>query len=408
MCKIKIKNFGPIINGYVNNGNSDFIDINKVTVFIGPQGSGKSTIAKLVSCFTWLEKAFVKDIFDVNKFTVNDLKKQFEFNQIDEYLKPNSEFEWIGLNYRISYAKENLEITSPLKENKKSEIAKIMYVPAERNFLSSFGFKYLRLLPNLSLALKTFLEEYQNAKNIIKKGVQLPVAGIICEYDKLNDIVWIKRGRNKVRLEKAASGFQSLTPLFLVSEYLAYFINEKPQDELSFRDEQQLKQEIKQLIETKLNTGSEMLSVALEQLNSKFFPSYFFNIVEEPEQNLFPDSQKNILFHLLKCANENKKNKLLLTTHSPYLLGYLNCCIFGKKLQKQGLVDEEIASVIPLVSLINGNDVAVYQLDNNGNIEYIQPYEEMPSDTHILNQMLNDTNAMFYKLLQLKDELECR
>ena len=204
--------------------------------------------------------------------------------------------------------------------------------------MSSFGFKYLRLLPNLSLALKTFLEEYQNAKNIIKKGIQLPVAGIICEYDKLNDIVWIKQGRNKVRLEKAASGFQSLTPLFLVSEYLAYFINEKPQDELSFRDEQQLKQEIKQLIETKLNTGSEMLSVALEQLNSKFFPSYFFNIVEEPEQNLFPDSQKNILFHLLKCVNENKKNKLLLTTHSPYLLGYLNCCIFGKNYKNRGLL----------------------------------------------------------------------
>lgn len=407
MSKIKIKNFGPIRNGFINEGRSDFIDINKVTVFIGPQGSGKSTVAKLVSCFTWLEKAFVKDIFNVNKFTVNDLKKQFEFNQIDEYLKPDSEFEWIGLNYRISYANENLEITPQLKENKKSEIAKIMYVPAERNFLSSFGFRYLRLLPNLSLSLKTFLEEYQNAKTIIKNGIELPVTDIVCEYDRLNDVVWIKRGKNKVRLEKAASGFQSLTPLFLVSEYLAYFIDEKPQNELSFKDEQQLKQEIKQLIEAKLNTGSEMLRVALEQLNSKFFPSYFFNIVEEPEQNLFPDSQKDILFHLLKCVNKNHKNKLLITTHSPYLLGYLNCCIFGKKLQEQGLADEKIDAVIPVFSLIDDDVVALYQLDNNGNIEYIQPYEGLPSDNHILNQMLNDTNTMFYKLLQLKDKQEC-
>ena len=104
----------------------------------------------------------------------------------------------------------------------------------------------------------------------------------------------------------------------------------------------------------------------------------------------------------------NQKNKLLITTHSPYLLEYLNCCIFEKKLQKQGLVDEKIDSVIPVFSLIDSNDVVVYQLDNNGNIAYIQSYEGMPSDTHILNQMLNDTNTMCYKLLQLKDELECR
>ena len=74
MSKIKIKNFGPIRNGFINEGHPDFIDINKVTVFIGPQGSGKSTIAKLVSCFTWIEKAFVKDILNENKFTASDLK----------------------------------------------------------------------------------------------------------------------------------------------------------------------------------------------------------------------------------------------------------------------------------------------------------------------------------------------
>lgn len=406
MSKIKIKNFGPIRNGFINEGHPNFIDINKVTVFIGPQGSGKSTIAKLVSCFTWIEKAFVKDILNENKFTASDLKKQLEFNQIDEYLERDSELDWIGLNYRISYKKENLEITSLLTENKKSEIAKIMYVPAERNFLSSFGFKYLRLLPNLSLSLKTFLEEYQNAKSIIKKSIQLPVTGIICEYDKLNDIIWIKRGENKVRLEKAASGFQSLTPLFLVSEYLAYFINEKPQNELNFRDEQLLKQEIKRLIEAKSNNEAGILTAALEQLTSKFFPSYFFNIVEEPEQNLFPDSQKDTLFHLLKCVNRNQKNKLLITTHSPYLLGYLNCCIFGKKLQKQGLVDNKIDSVIPLFSLIDGKDVIVYQLDNSGNIECVEPYQGLIADGHILNTILNESNEMFCELLNLEDSVQ--
>ena len=52
MGKIKIKNFGPIKEGYQDN--DGWIDIKKVTVFIGNQGSGKSTVAKLISTFVWI------------------------------------------------------------------------------------------------------------------------------------------------------------------------------------------------------------------------------------------------------------------------------------------------------------------------------------------------------------------
>ena len=47
MSKIRIKNFGPIKEGYQEN--DGWLDVKKVTVFIGNQGSGKSTVAKLVS-----------------------------------------------------------------------------------------------------------------------------------------------------------------------------------------------------------------------------------------------------------------------------------------------------------------------------------------------------------------------
>ena len=50
MSKIKIKNFGPIKLGFLDN--DGWIDIKKVTLFIGNQGSGKSTIVKLISTFS--------------------------------------------------------------------------------------------------------------------------------------------------------------------------------------------------------------------------------------------------------------------------------------------------------------------------------------------------------------------
>ncbi len=58
MSRIKIKNFGPIKEGCQDN--NGWIDVKKVTVFVGNQGSGKSTVAKLISTCTWIEKALVR------------------------------------------------------------------------------------------------------------------------------------------------------------------------------------------------------------------------------------------------------------------------------------------------------------------------------------------------------------
>jgi predicted ATPase len=58
MSRIRIKNFGPIKEGYQED--DGWLDVKKVTVFIGNQGSGKSTVAKLISSFMWLEKALIR------------------------------------------------------------------------------------------------------------------------------------------------------------------------------------------------------------------------------------------------------------------------------------------------------------------------------------------------------------
>ena len=61
MSRIKIKNFGPIKEP--KSVKDEWIDIKKVTVFTGNQGSGKSTVAKLISTFTWMEKVLTRGDF---------------------------------------------------------------------------------------------------------------------------------------------------------------------------------------------------------------------------------------------------------------------------------------------------------------------------------------------------------
>lgn len=59
-------------------------------------------------------------------------------------------------------------------------------------------------------------------------------------------------------------------------------------------------------------TLAEITTVANEYTNS-----FFLNVVEEPEQNLFPESQMKNLAFLLEAANVNDENKIVMTTHSP-------------------------------------------------------------------------------------------
>ena len=48
MAYLKIRNIGPV--------SSVALELRAVNVFMGPQGCGKSTIAKIISFCRWLEK----------------------------------------------------------------------------------------------------------------------------------------------------------------------------------------------------------------------------------------------------------------------------------------------------------------------------------------------------------------
>src|SRR5665213_2390872 len=116
MSKIRIKNFGPIKEGY--NENDGFLDIKKVTVFTGNQGSGKSTVAKLISTFTWIEKALVRGDYDKKWFErKNKLRNQcLSYHRIENYFSvidesDTTEINYQGEAYHIVYSNGNVTIS---------------------------------------------------------------------------------------------------------------------------------------------------------------------------------------------------------------------------------------------------------------------------------------------------------
>jgi len=414
MSKIRIKNFGPIKDGYQEN--DGWIDIKKVTVFIGNQGSGKSTVAKLISTFTWIEKALVRGDYHKKWFEKkNRFKNQFLiYHRLENYgnegLFDNTEFDYQGEAYSIKYKSGFLEIIENKKQN--YYLPQIMYVPAERNFIANV--KSPKELKLSSDSLKEFLSEFDKAKNEIKGEMQLPINNVKIEYDKLNDIVNIKGNEYKLRLTESSSGFQSLVPLYLVSWFLSNTVKKQSkisQDSMSTEELERFKKGVEEIWNNESLT-EEQRRIALSVLSSKFNKSAFINIVEEPEQNLFPTSQKQMLYSLLEFNNMNDGNKLIMTTHSPYLINYLSIAIQGKYLQneikKHNKTDllAELDKKISQKSLIDSSDVVVYQLnEENGTINKLANSEGIPSDKNYLNQSIREGNILFDSLLEIEEKL---
>jgi predicted ATPase len=403
MSRIRIKNFGPVKKGLQDD--DGWIDIKKVTVFIGNQGSGKSTVAKVISTLTWLEKAINRgDIQDLSNIKFCDF---FEYQRAKNYFKNNTEIEYIGDKFEIRYISGSLPEITPVQGSDEYVVPKIMYVPAERNFLSvienAFGVK------NLPDTLHTFAEELKKAHiEINEKLLPLPIGTVSFKYNKENEASFLKGDDFEINLLEASSGYQSFVPLYLVTKFLSEELQKGDKVKVSLNVNQSVRREAERaVIISDKNLSAEEKNIKYKEIDEKYFSSCFINIVEEPEQNLFPTSQWEILKNLITFNNETNGNKLILTTHSPYIINYLTLFVKGYNLQKQLKNDasrERLNAIIPLKSAVNPDDLAIYELDEtNGLIRRLGNYKGLPSDENYLNEQLAASNERFSELLDMEN-----
>lgn len=396
MKYLEIKNIGPITNTGV-------MQVSPVTVVCGGQGSGKSTIVKVLSSCMWLEKSIMKRLSSKDYYTkYNRFKNHLlGYHQIDDFIRPDSYIKYIGEAYTIEYKDGHLSIGNT-RGGQEYLLPKVMYIPAERNFMVAI--ERADRVRNLPPSLVTLQEEYLKALNGLKGSFGL-IDDFFVEYSRQNKIAYITKGESKVRVHKGASGLQSLIPLLLVSRHLSSNISSHKGVSLSAEEWDLLRKNIESI---RLDKGltEEVKKIMIEDISKVVAPKCMWCIVEEPEQNLYPTSQKEMLFALLRDRALNRGSGLILTTHSPYIINYLAICV--KAYQVAKMVSEEgcnsVAEVVPPQSLLDPDDIRIYEINNQGIVEALETYEGIPSDSNFLNTALNEANQLYGRLLDIEEE----
>jgi predicted ATPase len=88
-------------------------------------------------------------------------------------------------------------------------------------------------------------------------------------------------------------------------------------------------------------------------------------IIEEPELNLFPTVQYELVKFLAK--NIEYHNAFLITTHSPYILTSLNNLMHAYRIGQKNKI--KVGEIISKEFWINPNDISAYQILLNGKCE---------------------------------------
>jgi len=340
--KLIIKNFGPIKNVE--------LELGRFNVLIGDQGTGKSTVAKLL---TAIESTFFRELFDVAEDeTVNrETQLFFEYLKIVEvqnYLNDNTEILYSSQIYIFQLKNQVVEIKKKREPSFEENLNyDINYILAERILAVTLENSLYALIETRAYLPRLFLRfgnKFQKARKEQQAFDYTNIIGIKYTYKDDKSFIILPSGK-EIPINEASTGIQGAVSLLTVLDSI---------------------------------TGQGKNKVSFLKNLDKLIN---YLIIEEPELNFFPATQSKLLKYIVEkitvkddFENHLYKNRLLITTHSPYILTSLNNLMYAYSVGKRH--NEEADKIIEKKYWINPEDVSVYMMLANGECEDIFDREE--------------------------------
>lgn len=355
MATIHIKNVGPLKD-------TGEIALNRLLLIIGKQSSGKSTFMKVLCHCRWVEKTLMVDDDSSAKDYGKDqefLKSLMTFHRFnpdffssDSYIKYDGDYITIEQNGD----EDDAVITRKSDFEERRYNTKLCFIPSERNLISAVkNLDKTYKATDLDVLLNYLLEwdevkDYYGTKNALR----LSVARNIQYYnDGGADFIYLSQNGKKLPVFYASSGVQSAMPIEVMIDRYSAFVGERAS--LSKHDWKQISD---------------------DTIKANYQSVQFY--IEEPEQNLYPMSQKDLVLNVVKhmvSANRNEKARhesmVVMTTHSPYILSVLNELMAEAKLYVKHTEKyiEGVDDFVNYDSFMMPEYYSAYYINDNGTFE---------------------------------------
>jgi predicted ATPase len=323
---ITIQNFGPII---------DIVDleIKPYTFLIGESASGKSTIMKVLAMMRYLYKmANIRSYLKHSKITNSPFRLRFEtfikrqgmagMLSSDSCIKYRAEIS-PEVSYEIVMENKTLR-KLPLISREHLSLNKVSYISENRNVIPTWVEKASE---NAGATLGFYFHEtnadFHRASqedkviNLDYVGMKLYVThpkGRPTKYQ----IEHQDCSKVKIDLKEASSGIQTSAPLVLVAKYFA--------QDYSF------KEAFTRSVLSYLNDMDRLTKFKPATEPNELTRCVYMHI-EEPELSLFPNAQCRMIDELVYAASHASSDRsmnMIIATHSPYILNYLNVMLLQR------------------------------------------------------------------------------
>ena len=416
MERLRIINFGPI--------REISIEIKDINLFIGTTSSGKSSVAKLISIFKNFK--FKKDIsFPLFKSLLQHFNIDFEFepDTLIEYTHGNSVISVVSNDIKDSYRFSNIAVEldelfdRPLIQ---SELSKINI----RDFYEVLSTRINYLSEDNQDLVSEALSNYSNTNNSVKLSkeylteLEKLILQLNSEVDVYNDI-YIPAERMLIPIIAESMFGLSFNQISLPGCVLAFgakFESARKNIKSLNIDFLDIKYEFRESSEflTMSNSKEIKLSQASSGLLSslplivtlQFFfrkpsmlPNYF--VIEEPELNLYPNAQKDLTEFIIEGLNQSK-DKIIITTHSPYLLTTLDNLIQAGNVSKiNDSLKDKVRKIVPEKRWVDFEKVSCYFFDKGTCYSTLDDENKSIGPSNI-DDVSSEIGIVFEKLLDLK------
>lgn len=155
----------------------------------------------------------------------------------------------------------------------------------------------------------------------------------------------------------------------------------------------------------KINFASSGQQEVLWILNVLFYyllnnrSSYF--IIEEPESHLFPNAQK-LITEFIALSQNDGRNRILITTHSPYVLGTINNLLYANKIA--GMVrEQELKKIVARNRRIAYAELSAFFI-RNGHAKECVDAEFEAIENEVIDGASEDINEDYDRMVYLKEQ----